>query len=105
MAKRLSVMPGAACRRRLESDGCSRLVETAGSSKRGAAISHVKSKSHLPPLGRPLPRVAGAAFEAMGVSLVFHPRNPHAPDCPYERAPVCRVAWGGAGGLFGGGWT
>ncbi len=45
----------------------------------GVGFSHVFG-DHLPPaatLARP--ELAGASFEAMGVSLVFHPHNPYVP--------------------------
>ena len=65
----------------LEGDGISRLVEGGRLFERGGCgFSHVK--------GRALPaaatqhraaELAEAPFEAMGVSLVFHPRNPYVP--------------------------
>jgi coproporphyrinogen III oxidase len=65
----------------LEGDGVSRLVEGGTLLERGGCgFSHVK--------GRALPASAtqhrgaeleNAPFEAMGVSLVFHPRNPYVP--------------------------
>ena len=66
---------------KLEGDGISRLVEGGRLLERGGCgFSHVK--------GQALPasatqhrgaELAGAPFEAMGVSLVFHPRNPYVP--------------------------
>jgi coproporphyrinogen III oxidase len=45
----------------------------------GVSISHVFG-AKLPPSASNLrPEIAGAPFEAMGLSLVFHPRNPHVP--------------------------
>lgn len=45
----------------------------------GCGFSHV-SGSHLPPSAtQHRPELAGAPFEALGVSLVFHPRNPYVP--------------------------
>ena len=45
----------------------------------GCGFSHV-SGSKLPPSAtQHRPELAGMPFEAMGVSLVFHPRNPYAP--------------------------
>ena len=65
----------------LEGEGISRLVEGGAVLERaGCSFSHVK--------GRALPasatqhrgaELADAPFEAMGVSLVFHPRNPYVP--------------------------
>lgn len=45
----------------------------------GIGFSHVKG-SKLPPAATAAhPEAAGRAWEAMGVSLVFHPRNPYIP--------------------------
>jgi len=45
----------------------------------GVGFSHVTG-SRLPPSATAQrPQLAGRAFEAMGVSLVFHPRNPYVP--------------------------
>jgi coproporphyrinogen III oxidase len=45
----------------------------------GVAFSHVHGASMPPSASQAHPEVAGAAFEAMGLSLVFHPRNPYVP--------------------------
>ena len=42
-------------------------------------FSHVKGPALPPSATQHRPELAGAPFEAMGVSLVFHPRNPHVP--------------------------
>jgi coproporphyrinogen III oxidase len=45
----------------------------------GVSFSHVFGE-RLPQSASNLrPQIAGAAFEAMGISLVFHPRNPYLP--------------------------
>ena len=45
----------------------------------GVSVSHVFGE-RLPQSASNLrPQVAGAPFEAMGISLVFHPRNPYLP--------------------------
>ena len=45
----------------------------------GVSFSHVFGE-RLPQSASNLrPEIAGAAFEAMGISLVFHPRNPYVP--------------------------
>jgi coproporphyrinogen III oxidase len=45
----------------------------------GVALSDVRG-SHLPPSATARnPHLAGREFRAMGVSVVMHPRNPHAP--------------------------
>jgi coproporphyrinogen III oxidase len=45
----------------------------------GVSVSHVFGDKMPPSASVSRPEIAGAPFEAMGVSLVFHPRNPHAP--------------------------
>ncbi|MCU0813512.1 MAG: oxygen-dependent coproporphyrinogen oxidase [Burkholderiaceae bacterium] len=65
---------------RLEGDGLSRLVEEGHLFERaGCNFSHVKGASLPPSASAHRPEMAGAPFEALGVSLVFHPRNPHVP--------------------------
>ena len=66
---------------KLEGDGISRLVEGGALLERGGCgFSHVKGKS-LPTSATQHrgAELANAPFEAMGVSLVFHPRNPYVP--------------------------
>ena len=65
---------------RLEGEGRSRLLEGGAVIERGGcSFSHVKGKVLPPSATQHRPELAGAPFEAMGVSLVFHPRNPHVP--------------------------
>ena len=65
---------------RLQGDGCSRLVEEGNLLERGGCnFSHVKGPSLPPSATQHRPELAGRPFEAMGVSLVFHPRNPYVP--------------------------
>ena len=45
----------------------------------GVSFSHVFGDKIPPSASNARPEIAGAPFEAMGLSLVFHPRNPHAP--------------------------
>ena len=64
----------------LEGDGVSRQVEHGQVFERaGCNFSHVKGRSLPPSATQHRPELAGAAFEALGVSLVMHPRNPHVP--------------------------
>ena len=64
----------------LEGDGITRLVEDGGLFERGGCnFSHVKGRSLPPSATQHRVHLAGAPFEAMGVSLVFHPRNPFVP--------------------------
>jgi coproporphyrinogen III oxidase len=45
----------------------------------GCNFSHVRGTALPPSATQHRPELAGAAFEALGVSLVFHPRNPYVP--------------------------
>lgn len=45
----------------------------------GVNFSHVRGASLPPSATGARPELAGRAFEAMGVSLVLHPRNPYVP--------------------------
>lgn len=47
--------------------------------KAGIAFSHVKGTKLPPSATAHRPNLAGKPWEAMGVSLVIHPRNPHVP--------------------------
>jgi coproporphyrinogen III oxidase len=65
---------------RLQGDGCSRLTEEGQVLERGGCnFSHVKGAQLPPSATQHRPELAGLPFEAMGVSLVFHPRNPYVP--------------------------
>lgn len=65
---------------RLQGDGLSRLIEGGRLLERGGCnFSHVKGPAMPPSATQHRPELAGAPFEAMGVSLVFHPRNPYVP--------------------------
>ena len=65
---------------RLEGDGLSRLVEEGGLLERGGCnFSHVRGPSLPASATAHRAHLAGAPFEAMGVSLVLHPRNPYVP--------------------------
>jgi coproporphyrinogen III oxidase len=64
---------------RLQGDGLSRLIEGGQLLERGGCnFSHVKGAAMPPSATQHRPELAGAPFEAMGVSLVIHPRNPYA---------------------------
>ncbi|MDM0112385.1 oxygen-dependent coproporphyrinogen oxidase [Variovorax sp. J22R133] len=70
----------------------------------GCGFSQVRGPKLPPSATQHRPELAGAAFEAMGVSLVFHPRNPYVPTVhmnvrmlaalPQGGEPVC---WFGGG--------
>jgi coproporphyrinogen III oxidase len=89
----------------LEGDGITRLIENGKLLERGGCnFSHVKGQALPPSATAHRPELAGAPFEAMGVSLVFHPRNPYVPTVhmnvrcfaalPAGREPV---VWFGGG--------
>ena len=60
--------------------GISRLVEEGNVLERGGVnFSHVTGANLPPSAAASRPELAGRAWEAMGVSLVLHPRNPYAP--------------------------
>jgi coproporphyrinogen III oxidase len=70
----------------------------------GCGFSQVRGPKLPPSATQHRPELAGAPFEAMGVSLVFHPRNPYVPivhmnvrmlaALPADAPPVC---WFGGG--------
>jgi len=60
--------------------GISRVIEEGGVFERGGVnFSHVHGARLPASASASRPELAGRAFEAMGVSLVLHPRNPHSP--------------------------
>jgi len=60
--------------------GISCLIEDGGLFERGGVnFSHVTGSSLPPSASASRPELAGRSFEAMGVSLVMHPRSPHVP--------------------------
>ena len=67
--------------RRTEGGGGESRILTNGSvfERAGVAFSHVFGEKMPGSASLHRPEMTGAPFEAMGLSLVFHPRNPHAP--------------------------
>lgn len=64
----------------LQGDGITQIVEGGPVFERaGCGFSHVTGPKLPPSATQHRPELAGAPFEAMGVSLVFHPRNPYVP--------------------------
>ena len=60
--------------------GIARLIEDSVVLERGGVnFSHVKGDKLPPSATAGRPGIAGRPWEAMGVSLVLHPRNPYAP--------------------------
>ena len=65
---------------RLQGDGVTKILENGRVFERaGCGFSHVKGPQLPPSATQHRPELAGAPFEAMGVSLVFHPRSPYVP--------------------------
>ncbi|WP_322521728.1 oxygen-dependent coproporphyrinogen oxidase [Guyparkeria halophila] len=64
----------------LNGEGRGRILEDGGTFERaGINFSHVTGNKLPPSATAHRPDLAGGSFEAMGVSLVIHPRNPYAP--------------------------
>ena len=64
----------------LQGNGITRILEGGSLFERaGCGFSHVRGPKLPPSATQHRPELAGAPFEAMGVSLVFHPRNPFVP--------------------------
>ena len=90
----------------LQGQGVTQILEGGAVFERaGCGFSHVKGAKLPPSATQHRPELAGAPFEAMGVSLVFHPLNPYVPTVhmnvrmiaatPLDGgAPVC---WFGGG--------
>jgi coproporphyrinogen III oxidase len=73
--------------------------------KGGVGFSHVSGNQLPPAATQNRPEIAGRTFEAMGVSLVFHPHNPKAPTthmnvrCFIAQAPNQDPVWWFGGGF------
>jgi coproporphyrinogen III oxidase len=64
----------------LQGNGITKILENGAVFERaGCGFSHVRGPKLPPSATQHRPELAGAPFEAMGVSLVFHPRNPYVP--------------------------
>jgi len=88
--------------------GISRLIEGGVLFERGGVnFSHVMGATLPPSASAHRPELAGRAWEAMGVSLVLHPRNPYIPTVhmnvrffiakPADEAQGAPVFWFGGG--------
>ena len=85
--------------------GITRLIEEGGLFERaGVNFSHVFGANLPPSASAGRPELAGRSFQAMGVSLVLHPRNPYVPTvhlnvrCFVAEKPGAAPVW-----WFGGG--
>ncbi len=89
----------------LQGNGITRILEGGAVFERaGCGFSHVKGAKLPPSATQHRPELAGAPFEAMGVSLVFHPRNPYVPTVHMNvRMIVVTPANGNSVAWFGGG--
>jgi coproporphyrinogen III oxidase len=90
----------------LQGNGITQILEGGKVFERaGCGFSHVRGSKLPPSATQHRPELVGAPFEAMGVSLVFHPRNPYVPTVhmnvrmlaatPVDGSPV--VCWFGGG--------
>ena len=90
----------------LQGNGITQILEGGQVFERaGCGFSHVRGPKLPPSATQHRPELVGAPFEAMGVSLVFHPRNPYVPTVhmnvrmlaatPSDGSPV--VCWFGGG--------
>ncbi|MGQ0750442.1 MAG: oxygen-dependent coproporphyrinogen oxidase [Betaproteobacteria bacterium] len=85
--------------------GVSRLLEDGAVFERaGVNFSHVHGSGLPPSASAVRPEIAGRSFQATGVSLVLHPRNPHAPTVHMnvrffvaEKEDAAPVWWFGGG--------
>ena len=73
--------------------GVSRLIEGGDVLERGGVLfSHVRGDRLPPSATAQRPELAGRAWEALGVSLVLHPRNPYAPIVHLNVRHFCAAA-------------
>lgn len=90
----------------LQGDGVTMILEQGNVFERaGCGFSHVRGPKLPPSATQHRPELAGAPFEAMGVSLVFHPRNPYAPTVHMNVRMLAATPAGGGEAVcwFGGG--
>ncbi|KAF1049391.1 oxygen-dependent coproporphyrinogen oxidase [Xylophilus sp.] len=89
----------------LQGDGVTRILEGGAVFERaGCGFSHVRGARLPPSATQHRPELAGAPFEAMGVSLVFHPRSPYVPTVHMNVRMIAALPAGRAAvRWFGGG--
>ncbi len=89
----------------LQGNGITQILENGLVFERaGCGFSHVTGPQLPPSATQGRPELTGAPFEAMGVSLVFHPRNPYVPTVHMNvRMLSARAANGSPVAWFGGG--
>ena len=86
--------------------GVTQVLESGGVFERaGVNFSHVHGASLPPSASAGRPELAGRSFQAMGVSLVLHPRNPHVPTVHMNvryfvaERPATEAVWWFGGGM------
>jgi coproporphyrinogen III oxidase len=89
----------------LQGNGITKILEGGAVFERaGCGFSHVRGPKLPPSATQHRPDLSGAPFEAMGVSLVFHPRNPYVPTVHMNvRMLAAKAPDGTAVTWFGGG--
>ena len=89
----------------LQGNGITMIMEQGAVFERaGCGFSHVTGPKLPPSATQHRPELNGSAFEAMGVSLVFHPRNPYVPTVHMNvRALLAKPDHGEPVAWFGGG--
>ncbi|HUN92901.1 MAG TPA: oxygen-dependent coproporphyrinogen oxidase [Burkholderiaceae bacterium] len=89
----------------LQGRGITRIVENGGLLERGGVgFSDVRGRKLPPSAAANRPELVGRGFEAMGVSLVLHPRNPYVPTVHMNvRFLVARATHAADVWWFGGG--
>jgi coproporphyrinogen III oxidase len=90
----------------LQGNGITQILEGGAVFERaGCGFSHVRGPQLPPSATQHRPELAGAPFEALGVSLVFHPRNPYVPTVHMNVRMLMAtpIAGGPAVCWFGGG--
>ena len=85
--------------------GVTQILEDGGVFERaGVNFSHVSGASLPPSASAGRPELAGRSFQALGVSLVLHPRNPYVPTAHMNvRFLVAEKDGAGPAWWFGGG--
>jgi coproporphyrinogen III oxidase len=89
----------------LQGEGITCILEDGGIFERaGCGFSHVRGEKLPPSATAHRPELSGSPFEALGVSLVFHPHNPYAPTVHMNvRMIAAKPQVGEAVFWFGGG--
>jgi len=90
---------------KLQGQGITQILEAGPVFERaGCGFSHVRGPSLPPSATQHRPGLVGVPFEAMGVSLVFHPRNPYVPTVHMNVRMISATASDGSVACwFGGG--